>query len=888
MTNGRGMRFPVGRKAGKSFPPVGWAANKTRQGALRIIRLFVRVSCGVGVAALVLAGVILGGAVTSIATAQSAAAQQIVVQGNRRVEASTIQSYFRLAPGERLDDIKIDNAYKALIGTGLFQDVQIRRAGPQIIVTVIESAVINRVAFEGNKRVKDEILTGEVQSKPRATFSRAVVQSDVQRILEVYRAHGRYDIRVEPKIIELPNNRVDLVFEVSEGPKTTVRRLVFVGNRAFSDRRLSDVIRTAETGILSFLKNNDLYDRDRIEADRELLRRFYLKSGYADIRIVSTVAEYDPEARGFVVTFNIEEGDLNRFGTVDVLSNIRDVEPSALRARLRMRPGAVYNAEQVEKTVEDLTVELSRRGYAFAQVRPRGDRDFAGRIINVVFVVEQGARVYIERLNIRGNTRTRDYVIRREFQIAEGDAYNRILIDRGERRLKNLNFFKTVKITNEPGSAPDRIVINVDVEEQSTGEFSVAGGYSTAEGFLAEVSVAERNLLGKGQYAKASVQYGQYSRGFELSFAEPYFLDQRILAGVDIFAKQSNQTNYQSYENRTVGGGLRLGLPLREDLSITLRYSLFEQRITLPFEFTNCNNINPDGVTTFPTPGNESALPPGVVPVLANCYLDGEASLAIKQAALAGPAWTSLVGYNLVFSTLDNNRRPTSGMFAELRQDFAGVGGDVSYLRTTTDWRFYYELYSDVVAMFRGQAGYIVGVGNQEALDPNGNIVTLPGLRMLDHFFMGPNLVRGFATAGIGPRDLTVGTNLDALGGSMYWGTTFELNMPIWGLPKDIGVRWAVFADAGSLWNYQGPNQQQLQQIFSGLTINPSDDSMRVRASVGIGLLWDSPFGPLRIDYAHALLKEDCPNLLVPLGPANPATQCDKLQAIRFGGGTKF
>jgi outer membrane protein insertion porin family len=886
MGNGRGMWFPVGRKAGKSLPSVGWAANKTRQGALRITRLFVRVSCGMGVAALVLAGVILGGAVTSIATAQSAAAQQIVVQGNRRVEASTIQSYFRLAPGERLDDIKIDNAYKALIGTGLFQDVQIRRAGPQIIVTVIESAVINRVAFEGNKRVKDEILTGEVQSKPRATFSRAVVQSDVQRILEVYRAHGRYDIRVEPKIIELPNNRIDLVFEISEGPKTTVRRLVFVGNRAFSDGRLRDVIRTAETGILSFLKNNDLYDRDRIEADRELLRRFYLKSGYADIRIVSSVAEYDPEARGFVVTFNIEEGDLNRFGTVDVLSNIRDVDPSALRARLRMRPGAVYNAEQVEKTVEDLTVELSRRGYAFAQVRPRGDRDFAGRIINVVFVVEQGARVYIERLNIRGNTRTRDHVIRREFQIAEGDAYNRILIDRGERRLKNLNFFKTVKITNEPGSAPDRIVINVDVEEQSTGEFSVAGGYSTAEGFLAEVSVAERNLLGRGQYAKASVQYGQYSRGFELSFAEPYFLDQRILAGVDLFAKQTQQTNYQSYNNETIGGGLRLGLPLREDLSLTLRYSAFRQEIELPPAFVNCNNINPDFLTTFPTPDNPNNVTPpaNVTPILPNCFVDGEASLALKLAAQQGTVWTSLFGYNLVFSTLDNNRRPTSGMFAELRQDFAGAGGDVSYVRTTTDLRFYYELYSDVVAMFRAQAGNITGWGHQEALDPNGNPVTLPSLRQLDHFFMGPNLVRGFATAGLGPRDLTPGTNLDALGGTYYWGTTFELNMPIWGLPKDIGVRWAVFADAGSLWGYRGPGVGDLQQVFPGLPFNPSSNDMNVRASVGVGLLWDSPFGPLRIDYAHALLhEEECNTLVLASGK-----QCDKLQAIRFGGGTKF
>jgi outer membrane protein insertion porin family len=849
------------------------------------MRLWAGVVRRIRVAVFLFGGVFFAIAAGAIVTAESAAAQQIVVQGNRRVEASTIQSYFRLGPGERLDDIKLDNAYKALINTGLFQDVQIRRAGAQVIVTVVEAAVINRVVFEGNRRIKDEQLTQEVQSKPRGTFSRAVVQADVQRILEIYRAAGRYDIRVDPKIIELPNNRVDLVFEISEGPKTTVKSLVFVGNRAFSDRRLRDVIKTAETGILSFLKSADLYDRDRIEADRELLRRFYLKNGYADVRIVSSVAEYDPERRGFVVTFAIEEGDLYRFGIVDIVSNVRDVDPAALSARLRMRPGAVYNAEQVEKTVEDITVEMSKRGYAFAQVRPRGDRDVAARIINVTFVLEQGARVYIERINVRGNTRTRDTVIRREFDIAEGDAYNRVLMDRAERRLKNLNYFKTVRITNEPGSAPDRIVINVDVEEMSTGEFSIAGGYSTAQGFLAEVSVAERNLLGRGHFIKGAVQYGQYARGAEFSFAEPYFLDYRVLAGIDLFYKETLQNNYQSYDSRTIGGGLRFGLPLREDLSILLRYSAYQQEIDLPQRFINCNNVNPDFVNTFPTPDAVAAglftVPPGSP--LVNCFVDGEASLAIKSAVLQGTVWTSLVGYNLIFNTLDSNKSPTSGLFAELRQDFAGVGGDVSFLRTTGDVRYYYEIYSDFVLMLRGQAGHITGFGSQTVTNPlTGVTQTLPGLRMLDHFFMGPNIVRGFATSGIGPRDLTPGTNFDALGGTMYWGTTAELQFPIFGVPRDLGIRLAVFADAGSLWNYSGPTQAQLQTLFAGQTITPSDDGMKIRASVGAGILWDSPFGPLRLDYAFALAKEDCGPFIAG-GP-----QCDKTQAIRFGGGTKF
>jgi len=859
------------------------------KGAVRM-KLWAGVVRRVGVAVFLLGGMIVATAIGSIAVAESAAAQQIVVQGNRRVEAGTIQSYFRLGSGERLDDIKLDNAYKALINTGLFQDVQIRRAGGQVIVTVIEAPVINRVAFEGNRRLKDEQLTQEVQSKPRGTFSRAVVQADVQRILEIYRAAGRYDISVAPKIIELPNNRVDLVFEVTEGPKTTVKQLVFVGNRAFSDRRLKDVIKTGETGILSFLKTNDLYDRDRIEADRELLRRFYLKNGYADVRIASSVAEYDPQQRGFVVTFTVEEGDLYRFGAVDIVSNVRDVDPGALRARLRMRSGAVYNAEQVEKTVEDMTVEMSKRGYAFAQVRPRGDRDLQGRIINVTFVLEQGARVYIERINVRGNTRTRDTVIRREFEIGEGDAYNRVLIDRAERRLKNLNFFKTVRITNEPGSAPDRIVINVDVEEQSTGEFSIAGGYSTAQGFLAEVSVAERNLLGRGHYIKGAVQYGQYARGLEFSFAEPYFLDYRLLAGIDLFGKETLQNNYQSYNSRTVGGGLRLGLPLREDLSLTLRYSAYEQKINLPANFNNCNNINPDFVTTFPTPDQVGIFPAPPGSLLTNCFQDGEASLAIKSSVLQGAVVTSLVGYNLIFNGLDNNKAPTSGLLAELRQDFAGVGGDVSFLRTTTDWRYYYEVYSDIVLMLRGQAGHVTGFGEQTVTNPaTGATVTLPGLRMLDHFFMGPNLVRGFAASGFGPRDVTAGTNFDALGGTLYWGATAEVQFPIWGVPKEIGVRLAVFADAGSLWDYKGPSPTQLQQLFLGQTFTPTDDDMHVRASVGAGILWDSPFGPLRLDYAHALLHESKCLVGAPVVVTNGiGASCDKLQAIRFGGGTKF
>src|SRR3954454_6018013 len=596
--------------------------------------LWVRVRV-LAVASLVLGGVVLGCGVTSVVTTGSAVAQtasSIAVEGNRRVDADTVRSYFRVGPGERLDPIKADEDVKALFATGLFADVRYRWESGSLFVTVVENQVISRIQFEGNKRVKDEQLTAEIQSKPRGSLSRPTVQSDVQRIVEIYRRSGRYDVRVEPKIIERPNNRVDLVFEVTEGSKTTVKDLEFVGNRAYSNWRLRDVVKTGQSNILSFLKNNDLYDPDRIEADRELLRRWYLKNGYADVRIVSAVAEFDPRRNGFILTFTIEEGDRYTFGSVDIQSGVRDLDIPALRSKLRFSPGSVYNAEAIEKTTEEMTIEVSKRGYAFANVRPRGDRNFETHQVNIVFAIEEGARAYIERINVRGNTRTRDHVIRREFDIAEGDAYNRVLIDRAERRLKNLNYFKSVKITNEPGSASDRVVINVDVEEQSTGEFSVAGGYSTSDGFVAEVSVGERNLLGRGQTARASVTYGQRTRGVEFSFGEPYFLDYRLAFGIDLFAKQIDSSSSYIYRQETIGGGFRFGIPLREDVAIQLRYSAYQQKIDLDQMLRNCNNVNPNfgldpfNPASYPTATavntSPATTPPPGYGGLANCYAD--------------------------------------------------------------------------------------------------------------------------------------------------------------------------------------------------------------------------------------------------------------------------
>ena len=462
----------------------GWRWND--KGALRM-KFGLRVLRGSLVASLIMVAMPVAATVTAALVSSAASAQTVAsisVEGNRRVDVETIRSYFRPGPSGRLDQGVIDDGLKALIETGLFQDVRISQPGGRLVVTVVENPVLNRVAFEGNKKVKDEQLTAEVQSKPRGTLSRPMVQADASRIAEIYRRSGRYDVSVVPEIIEQPNNRVDLIFTVNEGVKTGVKSIEFIGNKAYSSYRLKDVIKTRESNILSFLASGDLYDPDRIEADRDLIRRYYLKNGFADVQVVAALTEYDPGQKGFLVTFKIEEGQQYRVANVDFSSTIPSFDPNSLRSFSRVGVGALYNAEALEKSVEEMQIEMSRRGYAFAVVRPRGDRNFEAHTVSIGYSVEEGPRVYIERINVRGNTRTRDYVIRREFDLSEGDAYNRALVDRAERRLKNLDFFKTVKITTEPGSSGDRVILVVDLEEKSTGDFSVSGGYSTTDGAL--------------------------------------------------------------------------------------------------------------------------------------------------------------------------------------------------------------------------------------------------------------------------------------------------------------------------------------------------------------------------------------------------------------------
>jgi outer membrane protein insertion porin family len=864
----------------------GAVRHRNDKGALRM-NVGMRVRGGL-LAALITFAVPVVGTLASMLVSSPVAAQtvdSIQVEGNRRVELATIRSYFKPGPGGKLDQGRIDDGLKALIETGLFQDVKINQTGGHLVVTVIENPVIGRLAFEGNKKVKDEQLSAEIQSKPRGTLSRPMVQSDAQRIAEIYRHQGRYDVRVTPEIIEQPNNRVDLIFTIVEGSKTGVKSVDFIGNNFYSSYRLRDIIKTRESNLLSFLGGNDVYDPDRIEADRDLIRRYYLKHGFADVQVVAALTEYDPERKGFLVTFKIEEGQQYRVGSVDFRSSIGTLDGNSLRSFSRVYVGSLYNAEALEKSVEEMQIEASRRGYAFAIVHPRGDRNFEAHTVSITFAIDEGPRTYIERINVRGNTRTRDYVIRREFDISEGDAYNRALVDRAERRLKNLDFFKSVKITTEPGSSSDRVILVVELEEKSTGDFSVSGGYSTTDGPLAEVSISERNFLGRGLYAKATVTYGEYARGLTVSMVEPYLLDYRVALGLDVFYREQLANTYISYGTKTIGFSPRLGFGLREDLSLQLRYSLYQQEISLPPYLSNCNNLFPTnaaGMAFNPTPGYINTggpgdtLGPGVDPtgnaqngLLPGCLSDGESSLPVRQELANGAAWTSSVGYSLDYNTLDNNKNPTDGLFIDFKQDFAGVGGDVAYLKSSIDAKYYAPLVADIVGLIHVQSGMLNQIGNTQ-------------LRMLDQFQMGPNLVRGFAPNGIGPRDLTffnyTGTG-DALGGTKYWGASAELQMPFWFLPKEVGLKGAVYADAGSLWDYKGPTSWaatgEINGLVNGVKCNCAmvyDDTNIVRTSVGVGLIWASPFGPLRFDYAIPITKG----------------KYDIVQEFKFGGGTTF
>jgi outer membrane protein insertion porin family len=729
-------------------------------------------------------------------------ADSIGVSGNSHVDAATIRSYFHPAADGRLDGAALDAALKALYESGLFADVKISHDGGRIAVKVAENPLIRKVAIEGNKKVKDDELKKALQSKPGGPLSHFIVQGDVQRLDEIYRHHGYFQARIEPQTIDAKNGRDDLVFAIKEGDKLAVRKILFTGNNAFAAYKLTGQIKSGKTNFLSFLLDNDIYDADKIANDCDLIRRFYRAHGYADARVRSA-ASYEPSEQGVVLTFAIDEGPYYRFGKIDLQSGIKAVDGAAFRSYVLTKAGDAFDADAIDKSVDALTMALARSGRPFANVAARVDREpprsgaGAGGIVDLVYTIDEGNRVYVERIVIHGNTKTHDEVIRRELDFGEGDAYNRALIDRAERRLKALGYFKSVKTAIEPGSAPDRIVLDVDVVEQDTGNFSIMGGYSTVTGAMASVTVSDSNLFGAGYSGKVSVTYGQYTRGLDIALTDPYFLDQRLSAGIELFGNQQFANVNQSFDSAVYGGKLMFGTPLTEQLGVTWTYSLYNQSVSLD-------------------------------PV------DGISSLPIQQAAAEGPIWVSSIGIGMVYSTLDNPKNPTNGLRVQTNNEIAGFGGAAKFAKTTEDVRYYHQVAGDVVGMVRTQDGYVTPYGGQQ-------------LPFLDGFFGGPQLIRGFAPNGFGPRDVTPGTTMDNLGGNVYWTMSAELEAPVPGVPADANLKMALFSDVGSLWA-TGSSASSLAALSPS---QQTTNSKGLRASAGVGLVWASPFGNMEVDYAY-------------------------------------
>ena len=880
-------------------------------------------SIGTRTGAMLMVGTILGG-FTAPAFAQDSAvpvpaAQQAPVQVNRppvtgsirsisvrgaeRLEPATVISYSNLSPGQEYSAETLDTALKDLYATELFADVVITGAETgALVLEVKENPVINRILLEGNKRIKDDKIQPEIRLAPRQIFTRSKVRSDVDRIVELYKRSGRFAATVEPKIVQLDQNRVDLVFEIVEGPTSKVRAINIIGNDQYGDGRLRKEMFTKEAGgVLGFFKTNDSYDPDRLAADQQKLRAFYLTEGYADFRVVSALAELTPDRRDFVITYVVEEGPRYKFGTVEAESNLRDLNATTVNSYIRIKPGDWFNAKSVEDVVTGLSEIAGAQGYAFADINPAYDRDAEKKLMNIRFRINESPRVYVERIDINGNTITRDKVIRREFRVNEGDAFNAIKIKRSQDRIQSLGFFQEkLEVKQTQGSTPDRVILGVDVEEKSTGELQLSAGYSSLEKFIVSANIAQRNFLGKGQVVNLGVNWSRYSRSAQVGFVEPYLFDKNILFGADLFRRDNSSfSNTGSRRNTTysqasTGGALRLGFPITEFISLGTRYQLEQSKLTL------------DEGTFFTDPDGAGPLGSSCDPLRAGRYLCDQLGTTIS----------STVGYSLIYDNR-NGIRATRGQRIVLSQDFAGLGGDVRYARTRIDGTKYFSLPKDFLLSVHAEAGYIHALQS----DPG------PGrdaIRINDRFF-GAQL-RGFDIRGIGPRvqrvlydtPTTLATTgdpiTDAIGGRAYYMGRIELEVPVSANIRALGLRPSAFIDVGSVFGLKAPRLANepgncigpddgdpltprpvqiltpgqncslgtdglpstaddfLYQANSGFREFFLGNSPSPRLSIGVGVNWNSPFGPLRIDIAKALLKQ----------------KGDEIKLFSFNVGTQF
>lgn len=732
---------------------------------------------------------------------KSGVVQRIIVRGAERIEESTILSYLPITVGERVDSQRIDDALKTLFRTDLFADVQIQLQDADLIVRVAENPIINQVVFEGNHELKEEKLRDEVQVRPRGVFTRSRAQADVQRIVELYRRSGRVSATVTPQIVELPQKRVDLIFVINEGPKSGILNINVIGNKQFSDNALRDVIVTKQSKWYRFFANSDNYDPDRIDYDREQLRKFYRNRGFYDFHVLSAVAELAPEKNGFAITYTLEEGVRYKFGKLTVESDLKRLNAASLQRTLPVREGQTYQDELIDKATDALTFAAGSAGFAFVDVRPRYTANPQTHTVDVNFQIVEGPRVYVERIDIVGNNRTIDPVVRRELLLAEGDAYNRVLVDRSKVKVKALGFFKDVDIEQLPGSAPDKTVLRVKVTEQPTGELSFSLGYSSVEQLIADIGVSERNFRGRGQQLSFKISAGYLQQGVNFGFTEPRFMGRNLAAGFNLYSSRYNFSQYASYSSASTGASLTLGFPLTDYSRLLLIYSL------------HSDNINV----------NSSLCQPGFQTVSA---------VLCEQR---GSNLTSQISFQYRYDDRDDPIKPTRGFYVDFNQSFAGFGGNVDFAQTIIDGAVYHAFSPSYVLMIKGEVGDI---------EPwNKDYV-----RINDRFFRGGDSFRGFQLAGIGARDVVYG---DALGGNFYAQGTAELTVPNY-LPEQYGINTAIFAQVGTLGAL---DRTAKINPLTGLQDPNINDALAMRASAGISVFWKSPMGPLRFDLSDVLAR---------------------------------
>ena len=765
----------------------------------------------------VVAPVTLPGSFASQAYAQTIS--NIVVEGNQRVENDTVFSYLQFSRGEQYNAAKVDESIKVLFQTGLFSDVQIVARGGTVVIKVVENPLINQVNFEGNSEIDDKALQKEIEARERNIFTRAQVQSDTQRVIALYQKSGFYSVRVSPKQIKLPENRINLVFEITEGSATKVQTINFTGNNSFSASALKSAIGTKEHSWWNYFQKNDNYDPDRLEYDKELLRRYYLKHGFADVEVISADAQLAPGGDYFTVNFAVNEGPHYTVSDVAVDIGNSNLDPDRLRGVIKTGVGDNYDSTKVDKTVENLTLEASRQGFVFAKIEPKIDRDPAKGSLNINYTISEGQRAYVERIDIIGNTRTLDEVIRRELLIYEGDAFNRSLVERARRRLTALDFFDMIDFREEEGTAPDKINLIVEVSEKSTGKISFSVGYSSTEKVVGSVELTERNLLGKGQYVRLNTSVSFKKQSVDFSFTEPYFMGMPIRAGVDFFATRSDLSKFSSYKSEQIGGALRAGFRLDEYSDIDFKYTLAYRKVR--------------GV-------NVATASPAVI---------REQGSSIKSS----------IGATYTWDDLDSPVLPTTGFRGILETELAGLGGDTYYGRAEAHGFYFIPFYEDqIVFKLEGNVGHI------EAF--NGRNVPLQ-----DRFFKGAETFRGFAQSGVGPRQVTNGGDTDAIGAQSYAIGTAEVNFPL-GLPEAWGIEGAAFTDFGTVFDTPEKTSAATTGLCSGAQNCTVFDTMAFRASVGAGIIWQSPFGPLRFELAYPLLK----------------AKYDETEYFRFSIGTRF